>query len=294
MTSSASALISGEFVARAQTALRHLGSTDKRVVEAILDNPHAIIEGSVTELALRAGVAQSSAVRTCQRLGYRGYQDIKIAITRDLARQGNVASEIVHDEGIDDGTEPGEILSQILHRSGRALEDAIQTVSSDAFATVVERIASANRLLVIGNGTSAAPSQDAAYRFMALGLIVSSPSDVIAQHLASKQLDPSDVCVVVSHTGSSRDSLRAAQSAAAAGAYVVAITSFASSPLTKVADASLIAGGPDYGFRLEAMASRLAHLGVIDALFVAIAVRRPAKSNKALDIMADITIEHSL
>ncbi|MEU8726327.1 hypothetical protein [Streptomyces antimycoticus] len=42
------------------------------------------------------------------------------------------------------------------------------------------------------------------------------------------------------------------------------------------------------------MASRLAHLGIIDALFVGIALRRPTASTKALDLMADTTIEHSL
>lgn len=294
MTLTEPMLSTGEFVARAQAALPGLGETDRRVIETILHAPEEVVRGSVTELAQRAGVAQSSAVRACQRIGYRGYQDVKIAITRDLAYRSQQKDEIVHEEGIDAQTPAAEVISRILRRSGRALVEATQTVDPDAFAEVVDRITRAKRILVIGNGTSTAPAQDAAYRLTALGFIVNAPTDVMTQHLLGLQLDASSVCLVISHTGSSRESLNAAQAASNNGAYVAAITSFSNSPLTKIADTSLIAGGPDSGFRLEVMASRLAHLGVIDALFVGIAVRRPTESNAALDVMADLTVQHSL
>ncbi|MFE2750195.1 MurR/RpiR family transcriptional regulator [Streptomyces scopuliridis] len=294
MVPAESSLVSGEFVARAQAALPSLGGTDKRVIEVILSDPDAVVCGSVTELAQKANVAQSSAVRACQRVGYRGYQDVKLAITRDLAHQDQQEQELAHEEGIDGRTPAGDILDRILRRSGRALVDAAQTVDPELLSLAIDRIAVASRVLIVGNGTSAAPARDAAHRLSALGLVTIFPGDVMAQHLAVRHLDEDCVCLVVSHTGASRESLLAAESARAAGAFVVAITSFTNSPLTRLVDASLIAGGPEYGFRLEAMASRLAHLGVFDALFVGIAVRRPKASAKALDVMADITIEHSL
>lgn len=294
MVAAKSSLVSGEFVSRAQAALPSLGATDKRVVEMILSDPEAVVRGSVTELAQRAGVAQSSAVRACQRIGYRGYQDVKVAITRDLAQQDEQEQELAHEEGIDGRTPAGDILDRVLRRSGRALVDAAQTVDPGLLSLAIDRIAVAGRVLVVGNGTSAAPAHDAAYRLSALGLVTMFPTDVMAQHLAARHLDDSCVCLVVSHTGATRESLLAAEAARAAGAFVVAVTSFTDSPLTRVADAALVAGGPEYGFRLEAMASRLAHLGIVDALFVGIAVRRPNASTKALDVMADITIEHSL
>ncbi|ASQ91864.1 MurR/RpiR family transcriptional regulator [Streptomyces sp. 11-1-2] len=294
MVAAKSSLVSGEFVTRAQAALPGLGATDKRFIELILSDPEAVVRGSVTELAQRAGVAQSSAVRACQRIGYRGYQDVKLAITRDLAQQDEQEQELAHEEGIDGRTPAGDILDRVLRRSGRALVDAAQTVDPQSLSLTIDRIAAAGRVLVVGNGTSAAPAHDAAYRLSALGLVAMFPTDVMAQHLAARHLDESCVCLVVSHTGASRESLQAAEAARAAGAFTVAITSFTNSPLTRVVDAALIAGGPEYGFRLEAMASRLAHLGIVDALFVGIAVRRPQASTKALDVMADTTIEHSL
>lgn len=294
MVAPKSPLVSGEFVTRAQAALPGLGATDKRFIELILSDPEAVVRGSVTELAQQAGVAQSSAVRACQRIGYRGYQDVKLAITRDLAQQGEQEQELAHDEGIDAQTPAGDILDRILRRSARALVDAARTVDPELLSLTIDRIAAADRILVIGNGTSAAPAHDAAYRLSALGLVTMFPTDVMAQHLAARHLDDSCACLVISHTGASRESLRAAEAARTTGAFTAAITSFTNSPLTRTVDAALIAGGPEYGFRLEAMASRLAHLGIIDTLFVGIALRRPTASTTALDLMADTTIEHSL
>jgi RpiR family carbohydrate utilization transcriptional regulator len=293
MTATYSALAGGEFLTRVQTVTPALGETDQRVLQAILADPEAVVRGSVTELAQRAGTAQSSAVRACQRLGYRGYQDVKLVIARDLARQNHRDEGLAHEEGIHGDTPPGEILDRLLRRGGRALVDATRTVDPGLFARATDRLATASRVLVIGNGTSAAPAHDAAYRLATLGIVATSPADVMAQHLAARHLDASCVCLVVSHTGASRETLLAAAAARDANAFVVAITSFANSPLTGIADAALVAGGPDYGFRLEAMASRLAHLGVVDCLFVAIAVRRPAAFATALDLMASVTVEHS-
>jgi RpiR family transcriptional regulator, carbohydrate utilization regulator len=284
-------LTDGGFLARAQAALPQLGATDRRVIQTILDDPELAVQSSVTELAARAGTAQSSAVRTCQRLGYRGFQDVKLALARDLASQEH---QLSHGDGIDAQTPLSDLLEGILRRSGRALADAAQTIDRAAFELAVERIAAASRILVIGNGTSAAPAQDAAYRFSSLGLIASAPGDAIAQHLAARQLNPACACVVISHTGVTRETLVSAEAAAKAGATLIAVTSFLRSPLTGIADAALVAGGPEHGFRLEAMSSRLAHLGVIDALFVAVAVRRPEIAASALDLMADVTVEHSL
>ncbi|MGW3954866.1 MurR/RpiR family transcriptional regulator, partial [Streptomyces sp. NPDC004752] len=196
--------MSGEFVTRAQAALPNLGATDKRVIELILSDPEAVVRGSVTELAQKAGVAQSSAVRACQRIGYRGYQDVKLAITRDLAQQDEQEQELAHEEGIDSRTPVGDILDRVLRRSGRALVDATQTVDPELLSLTIDRIAAAGRVLVVGNGTSAAPAHDAAYRLSALGLVTMFPTDVMAQHLAARHLDASCVCLVISHTGASR------------------------------------------------------------------------------------------
>jgi DNA-binding MurR/RpiR family transcriptional regulator len=124
-----------------------------------------------------------------------------------------------------------------------------------------------------------------------LGLDAVAPPDVHVQHVTARLLAPGDVCVTVSHTGATSESLAATAAAAEAGATTVAITSFARSPLTELADHSIIAGSAETQYRVEAMTSRLLHIAVLDAIFVLVARGVTGRSN-ALDLTAQVLASH--
>jgi RpiR family transcriptional regulator, carbohydrate utilization regulator len=283
----------GEVAARSATVLPSLVPSDRRVIDQVLADPQGVIGCSVSDIAERARTSASTVVRACQHLGYRGFQELRLSLARDLAGAAN-GDELTHPEGITGSTPPERILDTIFDVSSRALRDARRTIDPAAFALAVERIDSASRLVVIGNGGSTATAQDAAYRFCTLGLVVHAPADTIGQHLLARQLDSASVCLVFSHSGVTRETLKAAEAAKSRRATIIAVTSHLRSPLTDLADASLVAAASDRGFRLESMASRLAYLSIVDALFVGVAVSRTKRSAAALDVMADVTVEHTL
>ena len=105
-------------------------------------------------------------------------------------------------------------------------------------------------------------------------------------------LGPGDVCLAISHTGATRETLAATRAAAEAGATTIAITSFLRSPLTEVAAITLVAGSRETNYRVEAMASRMAHLAVLDALFVAVALQDRQRALAAQDAHAAVMAEH--
>jgi SIS domain/Cobalamin-independent synthase, Catalytic domain len=82
-------------------------------------------------------------------------------------------------------------------------------------------------VLCLGVGTSAMLAQDAAYRLMWLGVRTEAPADVHAQHVRATAGEPGDAVLVVSHTGSTRETVTAARAASTSGATVIAVTSFA-------------------------------------------------------------------
>jgi len=204
-------------------------------------------------------------------------------------------------EGKSDGEEQAgsgdprlTVLEQITQAGAESVRDAGALVDPDAFDAVVEAIVGARRVVFFGVGTSAPLCQDAAYRFSAIGVVAAAPADAHVQHVQARLLTAEDVCIVVSHTGSTRETLTAAQAAGEAGATVVAITSFTTSPLTELADHVIVAGTRDLALRLEAMASRLAHLALLDALLVAVAGRDQGRSDAALELYMDVLGEHRL
>jgi DNA-binding MurR/RpiR family transcriptional regulator len=190
------------------------------------------------------------------------------------------------------GEGPLAVLQQVTAAGAQTVRDAGALVDPDAFAAAVDALSQARRVLVLGVGTSAAVAQDAGYRFRTVGLQAEAPADSHVQHVAARLLGEGDVCLSISHTGSTRETVGAVESAAAAGATTIAITSFVRSPVTDVATISLTAGTRELSFRLEAMASRLAHMAVVDALLVAVAERDPERAQAALDVYADTLTDH--
>ncbi|MDR7519681.1 MAG: RpiR family transcriptional regulator, partial [Armatimonadota bacterium] len=79
--------------------------------------------------------------------------------------------------------------------------------------------------------------------------------------------------------------------ARAAGATTVAITRYGPSPIAKVAQIHLHTLSPESGIRGGALASRIAQLAVVDALMVAVALRRYDATLAALRATRDAVAE---
>ncbi len=109
-------------------------------------------------------------------------------------------------------------------------------------------------------------------RLTAVGRPAEVIADAIAQQIAARQLSTADVCIVVSGSGANAASVRAAEAARSAGARVLALTSFASSPLADRADRSLVITPTGVSFREElAHTSRVAHAAFVEAFVDAVA-----------------------
>jgi RpiR family transcriptional regulator, carbohydrate utilization regulator len=268
--------------ARINAALPSLRPTEERVARLVLERPEAVIYQSVSEIAVAAETSTATVVRCAKQLGFKGFHELKLALARDLALADREPAA---------GAE-GSILERITAAGAESVRDAGRLVSQDAFAAAVELLAGAQRVVFVGVGTSAPLAQDAAYRFRTIGVQADAPADVHVQHVAARLLRPEDVCVAVSHTGSTREVVATVEAARTAGAGTIAITSFLRSPLTEIADLTLTAGAREVSLTLEAMASRLAHMAVIDALIVAVAERDDARAQAALDLFSEVISEH--
>ncbi len=237
-------------------------------------------------LARRAKTSSSTVVRCCQRMGFRGYRDLQFALA------GEARIEPLHHGDIADADTMGTVLVKVFAAAAHTIAGGVGTIDHDRFAKAVKAIAGARQVLFVGVGTSAPLAQDAAYRFRTIGVHADAPADVHVQHVASRLLRRGDVCVAITHTGATRETVMTLRAAHDAAATTIAVTSFARSSISHVADIVLVSGGPEQSFRHEAMASRLAHLCLLDALYVAVAMRSQAAARRALNASAEVIASH--
>ncbi len=66
----------------------------QRLAKVMVEQPNAVVEMSVEELARVAGVSEGSVIALCQQIGAKGFADVKIAIAREIA----ASRELLHED----------------------------------------------------------------------------------------------------------------------------------------------------------------------------------------------------
>jgi DNA-binding MurR/RpiR family transcriptional regulator len=277
--SSPSPSVGGPIIARIRALAPSLSPTGRRIGEAVTAEPGRIVELTVSDLASVSGSSVASVVRFCQDLGLRGFGDLKLRLAREHGEAGPARTE-------------GDLLSEVLRSSASALAAAAAGVDRDAFRAAAGLVGDADHVLVVGVGTSAPLALDAAYRLRGIGVLAEAPADVHVQHVSARLLRPGAVCLAISHTGQTRETLAATAAARDAGAATVAVSSFYRSPLTELCDHALVAGSPETRHQIEARASRLVHSALLDALAAAVAAAHPERARAAGDHAAQVVADH--
>jgi len=256
-------------LARLRSIQESLRGAERRAADYLLSHPNDIIHLSITELAARCGASEATIFRLSRKLGFAGYQAMKISLARDLVEPlASIYEEVKEDDP------PGVVAQKVFQASTQSLQETLKVLSPTTLQRVTEVMANATRVEFYGVGGSGAVALDALHKFMRTGLSCAAYTDPHMQVMAASLLSPGAVAVGISHSGSTYDIVQALEVAKNAGAFTVAITNQMRSPLVKVADAALFTASRETLFRSEAMSSRLAQLAIIDSLFVAVSLRR--------------------
>jgi DNA-binding MurR/RpiR family transcriptional regulator len=258
--------------------------SEVKVADYVLEHADAVIHFSVSELAEQAGVSEPTVIRFCRAIGCKGYQDFKIRLAQSIVP----AVRGIH-ESVNEGEEAPELVRKVFEANAAAINRTLDTLDFEAVRLAVQDLAKARKIVFFGLGGSAVVAMDAYHKFFRIGIACEWYSDSHMALMTAAMMRPEEVFVAISHSGSSRDVVEALEVAAASGATTLAIVSHHKSPVSRIATRSLCVASSETGFRFEPMASRIAHLSVIDVLSVGVSlqlseqvVANLARSRKAL------------
>lgn len=252
-----------------------LQPSERRVAETVAEDIEASIERTAQEVADLAGVGRATVIRTAQSLGYEGYPQLRVALTREVAL-GTPTSR----DG-DDDTMLGTLRSAIDHFAGR-LGQTTSAMTEETLDRFVRVLDEAPRLLIAANGLSSPLGSDLAMRLISAGRPAEYLPDTLGQQIAATHLGPGSACLVLSGSGANRASVDVAAAARASGATVLAITSFPRSAVAELADVALVVAPIDATFRDELVhTSRAALMLVTESVVGLLVARRGDRAQQA-------------
>ena len=237
-----------------------MGKAEKRVADWLIANPGEILPLSIVDLAEKCGCSEATIVRFAKRLGFGGYQALKIS----LAQEGNttIASSTISDK---DSTE--DIYNKVCNDIYCALEGTKNVLDTGALQLACQSIMKAKRIVIFGLGNSASVALDASHKLLRAGYNAYAYSDNHMQVIAASHLGEEDVAIAISHSGSSKDTVEALRLAKQSGAKTIAITNYGKSPIQKFGDVVLHTVSDETRHNILALNSRIAQLSIVNAIY---------------------------
>jgi len=247
-----------------RSSIPSLAASEARVATWVLHQPEAIMRLSMAQVAEACGVSDTTVLRFCRSTGFQGYTDLKLSIARDLTS----STQVIHND-IAEGDTPVTIVQKVFMSNIVALYDTLEVLDEADLVKALNLLRQANKILIVGVGTSEPIVTNAYNLFMRLGLNCRAQTDSYMQLMEVALLQPGDVVMGVSQSGSSLDPVLTLKQAKEKELSTICITGNAQSPITEHADVTLLSVAREA--RAEAIASRVAQETIIDALYVNLA-----------------------
>ncbi|MFJ8261456.1 MurR/RpiR family transcriptional regulator [Rummeliibacillus sp. NPDC094406] len=257
-----------------------LSEKEKKIADYIQEDPSHIINKTINEVSADLNIADATVFRFCKRLGFKGYQAMKIALASEVI----TPIQQFHEE-ISESDDEKTIFQKIFKSNIRTLENTMHILDEGSIKRAVMLMNKAKHIYFYGTGGSAVIAMDAYHKFVRTGVKCFAFVDSHFQLMSASQLSTDDLAVVISHSGRNRDTLQISKTAKEHGASMIAITGFPKSPIGQLADVALYTSSEETEYRSEALSSRIGQLSIIDALYVNTMVKHKDDANHALEKM---------
>lgn len=220
-----------------RSMLEQMSVIERRLADFILDNSHLLRDYSSQQLADAVGISQSSVVKFCQKLGYKGYPDLRLAVNEAVITATTLNR--------DSNEKPVEqsILSSLAEQLQFSLSHHFRGLldinTEKNLKEAVKQLQQADNILLAGYGKSAIVAADMHYRLLQSGKTAHQHADpVMMQHLLNR-LAGNSLLFIISESGQNTELLKLAKSAKNNQIKLITLTSYRNNALSLVADLPL-------------------------------------------------------
>ncbi|HEY5802636.1 MAG TPA: MurR/RpiR family transcriptional regulator [Lysobacter sp.] len=243
-----------------------MSAIERRIADFLLDNAHLLRDYSSQQLADALGISQSSVVKFSQKLGFKGYPDLKYSVGQAVARgdggEDTVASEVRRDD-------PHAALAEDLwHLKAQAVAETRLINPPDRIDVIAASIQQAGKIFIIGLGEDGIPARAFATRLSMLGMLTVHYVDAILMQAGVSSAATGDVLLVFSEHGKQPALCQISRLFRERGGKVVSVTRHTPNPLRAHADAALLVSAHDERRHIEPLLYQSALQHLLDLIFV--------------------------
>lgn len=209
---------------------------EKKAVDFVLANPTKAVGFNVSELARASGVSDATIVRMCHHLGYSGYYQFRLALSRDIGKKQYSGTSEIH---------PNEAIRQVFDGYAASVSAILRDLDTENLQECITLIKNAGTVHLIAVGNTTNITEYMGFRLERLGIRskYSALPEYFMNHI--NLADRNDIVLAISKSGSSRRVLDGLRLAKEKELPTILITSHENSEASSLADHVLNSRGTE-------------------------------------------------
>lgn len=266
-----------------------LSKGQKILATYITDNYDKAVFLTAAKMGQVVGVSESTVVRFATHLGYKGYPEFQKAL-EEMVR--NKLNSIQRMEVTYGRISQSHILETVLQSDQEKIKDTLEHIDEHAFELAVDTIIKAKHIYIVGIRSCAPLAAFMAFYFNLMfenvTLLQTNNSSELFEQMV--RISKDDVIIGISFPRYSMRTLKAIEFANNRNAKVITLTDSVHSPMNLYSSCNLIARSD----MASIVDSLVAPLSVINALIVALCMKKQGEVAKTLETLEDIWNEYQV
>ncbi len=257
-----------------------MSAIERRIADFMLENAQLLRDYSSQQLADALGISQSSVVKFSQKLGFKGYPDLKFSIGETVARD-NVGEAVASATPKENGLHAA--LAESLWRRKAQAEEETRLINPPAtLDSIAALINDAGKVYIIGLGEDGFAARAFALKLSLLGILSVHHFDPQLMAASASSVAAGDVLLVFSEQGKQPSLCHISREFRTQHGKVVSITRHTANPLRAHADASVLVSAHDDRPHIEPLLYQSALQHLLDLVFVLL-----CESGRRLEALED-------
>lgn len=272
-----------DILTRIRDQYNKMSKSHKVIANYIMEHYDQAVFLTAAKLGEETHISESTVVRFAFALGYEGYPEFQQALAAWVKNKLNSVQKIGAKYG---KSTQSEILTEVLTSDMDKINDTIEHLDPVAFETAIDIILNAENIYIIGLRSCQPLAQFLAFYLNMvrpdIHLVGSTNASEIFEQII--RVSDRDAVIGISFPRYSMRTLKALEFANDRNAKVISITDSVHSPMCLYSSCNLLARSD----MVSIVDSLVAPLSMINALVVALCLKRPDDIKKHLDTLEQV------
>ena len=265
---------------------------ESEIASYILNNKDAITKLKIQELADILFISKSAIHRFVKKIGFNGFNDLKVSIAKENADLLENNSYINVNYPFQAKDNPRQIAFKLLELYEKAIKDTFEYVDLDQIKAVSQLIDSADVIDVYTHAHNSNIAENFQDKMLTIGRSVNCPSSFYNQRLTVLASDQKHVAIILSYSGKATFILPIVKKLYEKGVKVIQIGKAGSNYYSQYVTYHLsISDSENNRDRMSQFSSHIAMQYIMDVLYSCIYNEKRKKNTKyiydSIDYMDD-------